>query len=329
MRLLWALPPALTFALTACSGGSGGESPGTAIDIPREIPGEPGLVLYRDSLEGAFIAADPGGSEQWRLAAAPGLEAILLADCTPDGRRLAYVVADPATNISTFYIQGQEPLPPVEVEGLVQSVAWSPDGSRIALARLDAETFENHLLLLDPASGELQELPSGEDSPGPPRWSPDGQRITFSAIGESGSDIYVLRVGDEAPAKLDREEFAFDPDWSPDGEFLIFSASAGERAYQLFTMNSDGSGERQLTMTDTLKSYPRWSADGSHIGYAGTVFVNMPSVSTSAASKHLVGVWVARNDGSDERLLTDLAQDARFLGWCSEGEWLEQGWEPL
>jgi dipeptidyl aminopeptidase/acylaminoacyl peptidase len=317
--------PAVAVALAACSGG--GSPPPAALDVSAQ----PGLVLYRDSIEGAFVAADPEGQRRWRLSVAPGLEAILLADCTPDGSRLAYVVADPASDTSELFLRGAAaPAEPVEVPGLVQSFAWSPEGDRIALALLDAETYRNRLWLLDPDSGGLEELPSGEGSPGPPRWSPDGESLAFSAITQSRSDIYVLRLGDEAPVRLsDRDDSAFDPDWSPDGESLVFSAPAGERAYELFTIGADGGDERQLTDSGTLKSFPRWSADGSRLGYAGAIFSNAPSVSRAAGAMHVLGVWVADADGGGERLLTDLAVDARFLGWCGEGDWLQQGWEPL
>jgi len=75
-----------------------------------------------------------------------------------------------------------------------------------------------------------------------------------------------------APA-LVASDYAF----SPDGSQVAFSAGAGSRHAELFVMNADGSGLRQLTHDGGYSSSPAWSPDGSMIAYARSSALFNPS----------------------------------------------------
>jgi len=235
------------------------------------------------------------------------------------------VTGDYETSTGRLYLlDGSPPDEPIAIDGLVQTLAVSPDGGRAALTIFDRETLQNRLWLMDLPGGEMAELPTGGGSPGSPSWSPDGTRLAFSSIEGADSEIYVLEIGAEAAEKLsDFEAPVYDPDWSPDGESLLFASQAGGRAVQLFSIDADGANLRQVTTTETLKSYPRWSGDGSLIAFVGTAV--QPAVSLDWTA-HVLAIWVAGPDGSGERQLTDLALDARLMAWCPAGPWLDESW---
>jgi hypothetical protein len=63
-----------------------------------------------------------------------------------------------------------------------------------------------------------------------------------------------------------------DLSWSPNGDQIIFSAgsdwSSNQADHQLYSINADGSGLRQITTADMGNAYhPGWSPDGQWIAY--------------------------------------------------------------
>ena len=82
------------------------------------------------------------------------------------------------------------------------------------------------------------------------------------------------------------------PTWSPDGQriaFVRFRAAGGPGSLQVFVVNADGSGERQVG-EGTL---PQWTSDGR------SLVVERPSAPPKAATIHVLSV-----DGEGERQLT-------------------------
>lgn len=94
----------------------------------------------------------------------------------------------------------------------------------------------------------------------------------------------------------------FNPAWSPDGTKIVFvharKNANQSHTFELYVMNADGSGPRQLTFSDpahpTLDLDPSWSPDGARIAFdriAGTYpFTLGPSVHFD--------IYVVGSDGS-------------------------------
>ena len=103
-----------------------------------------------------------------------------------------------------------------------------------------------------------------------PQWSPDGERIAFSALSDSGvSDLYVFhpRSGDLTRVTADVYE-DLDPAWLPHGRALVFSSDRGphgvDGAHNLYRV--DLSGEvSPLTNGPWADESPRWDARASRI----------------------------------------------------------------
>jgi Tol biopolymer transport system component len=57
------------------------------------------------------------------------------------------------------------------------------------------------------------------------------------------------------------------PNWSPDGLAIVFMAEVGELKGDIYVMNADGSGRRQLTDHAAMDSSPSMSPDGSMIAF--------------------------------------------------------------
>ena len=166
------------------------------------------------------------------------------------------------------------------------------------------------------ASGSLSTLATG--SPHNPAWSPDGSQVAYDDGGSihftgSGSTI----TGTE-PAWRDTSTIAFtnagdiwssdtgggsltnltvtaaddrDPAWSSNGSRIAYAEKVGPN-YQIFVMNSDGSGQQQLTFTAADNYQPTWSPDSGTIAF----------VSERSGSPQIFGM--DPNGGAQTRLST-------------------------
>ena len=113
----------------------------------------------------------------------------------------------------------------------------SPDGSRVAFARVTVNEKENRyetsvFEVGSSGSSAPRRLTSGiRDTT--PRWSPDGRRIVFvRAVEKDGkpqpTQLYLLDIeGGEARAITELERGASNPVWAPDGHWIAFTSSTG------------------------------------------------------------------------------------------------------
>jgi TolB protein len=151
-----------------------------------------------------------------------------------------------------------------------------------------------------------------------PAWSPDGKKVAFISsdarvMRASHSGIFITTVagGDTRLLLRDDTMCPQDPAWSPDGERLVFARGLKSRktmgrlhmyigpvcsGQQLFTVNLDGSGLKELTHSETnFNARPAWSPDGSTIAY-------MSGPSQDEARK--ADIFLMQVDGSNQRALT-------------------------
>jgi len=213
---------------------------------------------------------------------------------SPDGRQLAFVVVvpgarpvDPANGlfVRTFSLDDRRTLKIAGCDGTAcpTGVAWSPNGSRIALSN------GSRLQTIAPDGTGLTTLaffPSGKV--GPPSWSPDGGRLVFGYV-DSHRDLYSIAADGTDRLLLGRAPAGsigyLDPTWSPDGSMIgyITSSPAGACTsnpcynhagwrYRVVSVRPDGSHAVELS------PFPRctcgfwaafaWSPDGAQIAFA-------------------------------------------------------------
>jgi dipeptidyl aminopeptidase/acylaminoacyl peptidase len=139
---------------------------------------------------------------------------------------------------------------------------WSPDGSKIAIARQPTACLNDftrsRLDLVDVATGDCLPLAQGATAATNPRFSPDGQWIAFSASGPdfpwsfvSSAFIVSASGGDPIPlATTPDEAIGFNGGplgWLPDGEALVALESRGTITH-LYQIPINGSAALPITL---------------------------------------------------------------------------------
>jgi len=106
----------------------------------------------------------------------------------------------------------------------------SPDGKSIACVISTPNAKENRsedeLVLIDIATGAQRTLTYERHHVGSPRWSPNGDRLAFIAVGKDGPQLFVLPMnGGEAlqvtKAKEGIQQYAWRPDGKRRDELLV------------------------------------------------------------------------------------------------------------
>jgi Tol biopolymer transport system component len=156
-------------------------------------------------------------------------------------------------------------LPPLDVAGL----AWSPDGTRLAI-RASYPGARKKIYLLPVEGGTPTALTPEDREQGTPTWSPDG-RIVFGDVpgvfGQpDGSE--VLHIFDPATQQLSElpdSQGLWTSRWSPDGRYisaLTIHHAEGQKL-RLFDVNTQ---RWRHTDADHV-SNPTWSRDSQYIYY--------------------------------------------------------------
>jgi len=143
----------------------------------------------------------------------------------------------------------------------VTSLAWSPDGTRLAYLVSSGSTGQG-MLRVKALGGSAAVITIATGEIATPAWLANSSDVTFSArLAIAGKYQWrIFRVNTAlAPAQLSAasaigpvgDADAFLPQPSPDGHQIAFLVGAPESA-QIWLMNADGTGQSRLTGFDSV-----------------------------------------------------------------------------
>jgi TolB protein len=142
-----------------------------------------------------------------------------------------------------------------------------------------------------------------------PTWSPDGRTIAYRVNPRRGDegDIWTMSATGRDKRNLTRSAGVADwsPAFSPDGARIAYMSGQGG-AFELWLMDADGGGRRQLTDAGVLSEYPSWSPDGDSLAFSGVRGTGFDVLRIGA-------------DGSGEVALTRHPADDKWPAWSPDG----------
>jgi hypothetical protein len=301
-RLLRALlASALVLAFGACTAHA-------------SFPGENGKIVLEKSF--GIHVVEPDGT-----GLSPKLADGRAPEWSPDGRRIAFIGT--GTQIRVMNADGTaNALVATPAVDYVSSLAWSHDGTRLALATVRLATPTqgvNDIQVLDIANGSLTNITSNgepcngetirqEDNSTNPDWDPKGNRIAYAHRHDtypfeftcSGAtcvcslNLIGADGGGSAPLATSTVDNGFlAPSWSPDGAAIAMQRLGNDPG--LYRLDLDGT----QTKLNASGGRPSWSPDGTKIAV----------LSTGA------DVYLMDADGTDMVRITNEAADISWIDW--------------
>ena len=155
--------------------------------------------------------------------------------------------------------------------GSYRTLMISPDGKRVAFERMDRDTGNRDIWLLDVATGASTRFTSDPALEAFPTWSPDGSRIIFTSNRGGVYDLYEKAANNTGEEKLfyQSSEGKGPNSWSADGKFLLYYSIGQPTHLRLLTV--DGPADRKpVPVVDPQFSSitARFSPDEHWIAYA-------------------------------------------------------------
>jgi Tol biopolymer transport system component len=159
--------------------------------------------------------------------------------------------------------------------GGLLSLAWSPDGIRIAYVDSYGEFGGGAIYVMKMDGSDRRVLVRATDGQflGSVSWSPDGRWIAYGAsVGSQPNgviryQIFLVPAGGGRPVALPTGSAnPSSPAWAPDGKRIAFVSTSPGGGYVIAVINTDGTQMRSLTSSGgPWESRPTWSPDGGWI----------------------------------------------------------------
>ncbi len=160
-------------------------------------------------------------------------------------------------------------------EGTWMNLDLSPDGKQIVFDLL------GDIYIIPVSGGSAKLLRGGLPFEVQPRFSPDGQHISFTSDAGGGDNIWTMKADGSDAKQITKEDFRLlnNAVWTPDGQYLIarkhFTSTRSLGAGELWMYHISGGSGIQLTEKKNEQQdlgEPCVSADGRYVYYSEDMY---------------------------------------------------------
>lgn len=243
--------------------------------VTGKLTGTPGIANTRIAY---VLSEGTGADREYRMmfADADGENARPLAKSreplmspawSPDRRKLAYVGYQ--NGRSAIYVQELSTgrvKKVVQEDGVNGAPAWSPDGTRLALA-LGSGSTDIYIVTLD--SGRKMRLTTHPGIDTEPTWSPDGNFIAYTSEQAGAPQIFRVPVAGGEPQRLTTQGAQnLSPHYSPDGRQLAL-VNFDDGRYRIAVQDL-ASGAMTLLSDGRADTGPSWAPNGRMLAFSSS-----------------------------------------------------------
>lgn len=242
---------------------------------------------------------------------------------SPDGKTIACIVSDETKGVGRSHV--------VEVnvaDGTIKTVitkewedifqiAWLPDKSGLLVLGVEkgAVNYAGQIWRFSYPDGEARRITADFNNYSSLSLPSDSNalvtvqsntisNIWVAANGEAGRAVQIKSGGNNL-------EGIYGLAWTPDGRIVYFSGASG--APDIWIMNADGTGQKQLTVDAGANLYPKITPDGRYV-----VFMSLRNDQAN--------IWRMNLDGGNPKQLTNgkndwnpaVTPDSRWLIYTSQ-----------
>jgi eukaryotic-like serine/threonine-protein kinase len=151
--------------------------------------------------------------------------------------------------------------------------SFSPDGSRLAVARREGQSLSRDIWVFDLARGTRLRLTLEKSDETGPEWSSDGLSLLYTSDLRGERDIYKRPASGEGPGELVFESRISKSvnAWSPDGQFIVYDTGGRGFTPDLYVLPLSGNRQpRVINAAPGFQNQADISPDGGLIAYASS-----------------------------------------------------------
>ena len=196
-----------------------------------------------------------------KLTGEPGFFATRLAFVRKDGDTFSLIISDSDGQNAQTALRSKQP---------VISLAWSPDGSKLAYVSFETRDGINKPVVYTHtlSNGARTIVANQKGSNSSPTWSPDGRQLAVVLTRDGNSQIYLVNPDGSNLRRISRgSSIDTEPAFSPDGRFLYFTSDRGGSA-QIYRIALDAATPpERVTFNGAFNARPQVSPDGKTLVY--------------------------------------------------------------
>ncbi|MBV9923495.1 MAG: PD40 domain-containing protein [Acidobacteria bacterium] len=277
-------------------------------------------VRGRVGSEITLYVADADGANERAVVKRGAPDFVVLPAWSADGKNVACIYgstelfdgSSPALGVTTFQVSDGAERRVTEARWAdVRQLSWLPDGSGLVVSAAEAELSPAQIWLLALPSGEMRRVTNDLNTYLGASLTADGSALVTVQT-DRVPNVWVAPGGDVARARqITTGSGKFDGyyglSWAPDGRIVYASMAGG--GWDIWAMNADGTGQRQLTAGARSNYGPSVSSDGRYVVF----------VSNRAGGPF--NIWRMDADGGNPLRLTS-GRGENFPHVTPDGRWV-------